>query len=130
LKNDFVVFGDGFFLPRSFVSRRNFPGGKQSDRIGPAVERELENIYSLIRGDSGLQQDMLPSCDEFIVVRIDREVNCCCALKEYSRKLAEIRSFAFLNPELKGSMGRFSRRMHQAGSPAEDLPASGNAEQE
>jgi len=73
--------------------------------IGPAVERELENIYSLIRGDSGLQQDMLPSCDEFIVVRIDREVNCCCALKEYSRKLAEIRSFAFLNPELKRLYG-------------------------
>lgn len=71
----------------------------------PGAERDRKAILNLISLDIGLQQDNIPSNSEFYVVEIDGEVSCCCALMEYSKKLAEIRSFAFAGAELKRLYG-------------------------
>lgn len=60
-----------------------------------ATIKDLPAILSMIRGDRGLQQDRLPSCKDFSVVELNGGVVGCCALKVFSPKLAEIRSFAF-----------------------------------
>ena len=69
--------------------------------IGSAWRRDWPSIESLVRADQSLQQDRLPSWRDFTVVRINGVVECCCALKRYSKKLSEIRSFAFSNLRLR-----------------------------
>lgn len=81
-------------------------------RIRPARKKDMEFVKALIRADRGLLQDedTLPNWREFLVGefkdprksrRIPGEIRCCCALKEFGKKFAEVRSFAFKNDDHK-----------------------------
>lgn len=69
--------------------------------IRRATVWDWKAIQKLIGYNQYLQQDRLPSYRDFVVLQVGGEVLGCCALKIYGKKLAEIRSLAFFDAELK-----------------------------
>ncbi|MDE2311878.1 MAG: GNAT family N-acetyltransferase [Patescibacteria group bacterium] len=70
--------------------------------IRPAKKRDWPTIEGLILADPDLQHGRLPHWSDFTVLTVNGEIQGCCALKVYGRKLGEIRSFAFQNDWARG----------------------------